>query len=292
MFGLGSFRLIFGVISVSWAAACQLVAQGEGQNGISEANAVFNSLQSDCSAPEAVKLPQADEFQQLLQEANAGSAEASYEVADRYSKGSGFDGNEEKAFEYYKKAADQGLAKAQLAVGYSYDFGKGVEVNHEEAAKWYSLAARPASSHAQYRLGVMYQTGIGVEKDMNEAIRWLSLAADSQYPYAYSRLGDIYRDSEGAFSAPSKAQEMYLRGAVSGERYSQVKLGLLYEEGIGVEQSNDNAFIWYKVAELLGSPSGKQNAEMISEDMDLNNLDELVSKAKLCIETKYSECPS
>jgi|Transcript_13376 TPR repeat protein len=288
----GAFQSMLGVVSIFCVTACQLAAQSEAQNEISDAEVAVSSSRSDGGVSEAIKLPQADEFQQLLQEANAGSAEASYEVADRYSKGSGFADNEEKAFEYYKKAADQGLAKAQLAVGYSYDFGKGVEVNHEEAVKWYSLAARPASSNAQYRLGVMYQTGVGVEKDMNEAIRWLSLAADSKFPYAYPRLGDIYRDSEGAFSAPSKAQEMYLRGAVGGEQYSQVKLGLLYEEGIGVQQSNDNAFIWYKVAELLGSPSGKQNAEIISADMDSSKLDDLVSEAQLCIETKYSACPN
>ena len=83
MFGSSTFQLIFGVISVLCMTACQLAAQGEEQNGVSEAEAVFNSLQSDGRAPDAVKLPQADEFQQLLQEANAGSAEASYEVADR-----------------------------------------------------------------------------------------------------------------------------------------------------------------------------------------------------------------
>ena len=78
---------------------------------------------------------------ELKQRAEAGDADAQFELGMCYYNGDDVKENEEVAVLWFQKSAEQGYAKAQSALGECYNYGNGVELNYTEAAKWWRLAA-------------------------------------------------------------------------------------------------------------------------------------------------------
>jgi hypothetical protein len=76
-----------------------------------------------------------------------------------------------------KKNADAGDAEAQYNLGLMYAKGGGVPKDFTEAVKWYRKAADQGHADAQKSLGNMYYKGEGVPKDGVEASKWLRKAA-------------------------------------------------------------------------------------------------------------------
>lgn len=75
----------------------------------------------------------------------------------------GFDKDEAKKIEFYKKGAafaDQGSAAAQHCRGVCYLMGYGVDENEKESVKWFQKAAEQGLAPAQHGLGFCYMTGI------------------------------------------------------------------------------------------------------------------------------------
>lgn len=80
--------------------------------------------------------------ERLRSKAQAGSAEAEFELATRYFNGlRGAETNLSEAATWYRKAAEQGLAAAQSGLGRCYFHGYGVESNAAEAVNWFRKAA-------------------------------------------------------------------------------------------------------------------------------------------------------
>ena len=67
----------------------------------------------------------------------------------------GLQQDNEKAFEWWKKAAKQGVAHAQCNLGFMYHNGHGVDVNYKKAIEWYEKAAKQGYAEAQSDLGGM-----------------------------------------------------------------------------------------------------------------------------------------
>lgn len=59
--------------------------------------------------------------------AEAGDAEAQFQLGQMYALGHGFKQNFNSALEWYEKAAAQGNAKARTALGLLYYYGAGIE---------------------------------------------------------------------------------------------------------------------------------------------------------------------
>ncbi len=78
--------------------------------------------------------------------AEAGDAQAQFDLAERFHDGLGVAKDYYLAAEWFRKAADQGHAQAQCNLGMMYVIGRGVVRNHAEAYKWLTLAAN--SGHA------------------------------------------------------------------------------------------------------------------------------------------------
>ena len=76
------------------------------------------------------------------------------------------------------KKAEAGDAEAQFEVGKAYDLGEGVEKDLAQAAVWYKKSASQGNMKAQNNLGLAYKNGEGVEKDLNEATKWLKKSAE------------------------------------------------------------------------------------------------------------------
>ncbi len=73
--------------------------------------------------------------------------------------------------------ADAGDADAANTVGVQYEMGLSVVYNYNEAMKWYRRAAQGGSVAALYNIGSMYEWGFGVPRDTGEAVRWYEQAA-------------------------------------------------------------------------------------------------------------------
>ena len=111
--------------------------------------------------------------------ADAGQADAQYNVGLMYRTGQGVAQDYREAMRWYAKAAAQGHAKAQTGLGAGYRKGHGVDQDDAFAFKWTSLGAAQGNANAQRGLATMYATGQGTPRDDVKALMWLMLAVKS-----------------------------------------------------------------------------------------------------------------
>src|SRR5690606_1658456 len=86
--------------------------------------------------------------------ADAGDAEAQFELARAYEKGIGVSQNGALASKYYQKATDQGHAKAAYYRGDLYAKGKLVPMDKALAKQLYEISAQNGYDRARKKLAV------------------------------------------------------------------------------------------------------------------------------------------
>ena len=77
------------------------------------------------------------EIDALRARAEAGDAEAQYDLGVRYANGLGVPEDEAEAMRWYRLAADQGHAGGQSALAGMYADGRGVPQDDAEAVRWF-----------------------------------------------------------------------------------------------------------------------------------------------------------
>lgn len=117
--------------------------------------------------------------------AEAGDAEAQYNLAILYRSGHGVEKDLDQSRLWLLQAAKQGIAAAQYRLGYMYDTGEGAEQSDNYAFLWYRKAAEQGHPKAQTNLGVLYANGSGVAQDLKLAYVWFNLAAAQGYAPAF-----------------------------------------------------------------------------------------------------------
>jgi TPR repeat protein len=128
---------------------------------------------------------------QLRKKAEAGDAEAQYNLAGMYAKGWGVPQDDKEAVKWLRLAADQGGSDAQFGLGMSYAYGNGVPRDDKEAVKWLRKAADQGYALAQSSLGVMYCYGKGVPQDYVQSYAWYNLAGANGYADAKLLKADL-----------------------------------------------------------------------------------------------------
>ena len=153
---------------------------------------------------------QAGDFATALQEwmplAEAGDADAQYNLGVMYNEGDGVLQDYKEAVKWYRLAAEQGHASAQNNLGTMYDTGEGVIQDYKEAIKWYRLVAEQGHASAQNNLGTMYYAGNGVLQDNVMSHMWYNIASAN----GHEKAGE-WRDERAGLMTPediSKAQAM------------------------------------------------------------------------------------
>lgn len=119
---------------------------------------------------------------ETLRKANAGDAEAQYDIANCYKFGwDGAEKNDEKYIYWLEKAANGGNTEASYDLGENYLFGKhGLPEDKEKYLKWCKKAAfngkevYDGKTQACLSLGLYYK-----DIDRQEAIYWLKKAMDT-----------------------------------------------------------------------------------------------------------------
>lgn len=103
-------------------------------------------------------------------------------------------GEYQKAAYWYGQAAQAGIANAQYNMGTLYFNGEGVPQDYAKAHEWFERAAQRDNQYAEFQLGMTYYTGQGVPKDPAKEIYWYEKAARQGLPAAAFNLGVIYNN--------------------------------------------------------------------------------------------------
>ncbi|MCL2076384.1 MAG: sel1 repeat family protein [Betaproteobacteria bacterium] len=134
---------------------------------------------------------------ELTRMAEAGDANAQFDLGSRYSLGQGVPQDYRQAFNWYRKAAEQGHDGAQNNLGSMYDRGNGVPQSLQQAIYWWRKAAAQGSPPSQYLLGTAYANGRGVPQNYRQAVSWYQKAAEQGFSPAQLNLGNMYANGEG-----------------------------------------------------------------------------------------------
>jgi TPR repeat protein len=113
---------------------------------------------------------------ELAKRAEAGDADAQFDVARCYLGGKGVARDEKEAVKWYRKAAGRGDAYGEFLLGVAYECGVGVKRDYERAVEMYQKSAERGSVYGQCFLGSCYEEGFGVEKNEVLAKMWYAAA--------------------------------------------------------------------------------------------------------------------
>lgn len=81
------------------------------------------------------------------------------------------------AFQYLLELAEAGNAEAQYELGGFYHWGRITAADFTKARTWYERAAKQGNVDAMLGLAVIYGHGQGVPQDKAASFRWLVLAS-------------------------------------------------------------------------------------------------------------------
>jgi TPR repeat protein len=154
----------------------------------------------------------------------------------------------------YRALAEKGNVGAQKRLGYLYEIGAGVERDWLVAAEWYGKAAEAGDDGAAAALGFIGRNWVKVNSGGNQIVYALvEKAAKMGNPRAQFSLGLMnYRIGDLSFDQTTgnldEALLWYRRAAEQGDVDAEIVLALAYAKGIGVGQSEIEAYKWYEIA--------------------------------------------
>lgn len=164
--------------------------------------------------------------------AEAGNADAEYNLGTMYSDGHGVPRNEREAQAWWEKAANQGQADAEFSLGFMLLNGAGdgpnaVAANPQAGLPWLEKAAAQGHASAQYFLGYVYWSGMTVPADPEKALDYSLRAAEQGRADAEYQAGTILANQRGAQNAIEayKWLELAARQNYPGAAQSRDRLG-------------------------------------------------------------------
>lgn len=137
------------------------------------------------------------ELDDLIRRAEAGEAEAQYELGVCYAEGRDVPRDLEQTALWMGRAAEQNHAQAQYELAQMHRLGVFGQVNIEESARLARLAAEGGHMLAAVDLGKCLRSGTGVERNAEEAARWYRIAADAGVPEGILNLANCYKVGDG-----------------------------------------------------------------------------------------------
>lgn len=170
----------------------------------------------------------------LLSESN--NVIALYDLGKLYSMEKSGLKDDEKSFEFYKKAL-QGFIQIELTakkvkpylqyqIGMMYFKALGYPVDNKNAAEYFEKSAELGNQYAKRLLAFEYISGKNLGQDIDKGISLLTECADSGDSFSCYKLGNLYLKGEIVNQDLDKA-EKYLLSAEDNE-FTQYALGKLY----------------------------------------------------------------
>jgi TPR repeat protein len=177
----------------------------------------------------------------LLEQSNAGKAEASAGLARLLYLGVLFARDKREAARLFLKAAEAGHVQSMTNYALLAKDGIGVAQSDSEAARWFLRAAEAGNDAAMANLAAVYETGRGATKDAAEAARWYRRAADAGNVIAMNRLALMYETGRGVTKDDAEAARLLRSASDKGLSDATSKLADLYMQGRGVAKDADEA---------------------------------------------------
>jgi len=191
--------------------------------------------------------------------ADAGQAEAQFDLGVLYAQGKGVQRDLTMAERWYRKAAEQGNAEAEFALGQMYSRGWGVPRDEADALRWFQMASSPDADGPSTDWSVI--DGYGVQQDQKQAAYWYELAAQKGHAEAQFNLGRLYATGKGVPHDEEQAVRWVRAAASQGYAPAQADLGKRYASGLGIGQDTRRAYFWMTLAYLHGEKNEKARAE-------------------------------
>lgn len=169
------------------------------------------------------------------------SAEQGFAEAQLFLGDYCFNEDEEKSFNYYKRAADGGSVKTQYRAYYAYKNAEGTEENKEEEFKYLKMGADNGHVKCQHSLGKFYK-----DTDSTESFKYFLLAAAQGCRKSQLAVACMYKDGIGIEKDLKKAFKYFKHLAdVRNCELSKHQVALCYEKGLGTEIDSKKAFEYY-----------------------------------------------
>jgi TPR repeat protein len=147
----------------------------------------------------------------LRARAEAGDAEAAFELGCACREGSGAEGADaDAALHWFRVAAERGHAEAQVELAFLHDMGVGVQQDAAAATRLYGLAAEQGHAFAQCRYALRLAEGVGIERDRRRMVHWLAQAARQREGEALQQLGRVLAGGIGVRRDPVGAQVLFV----------------------------------------------------------------------------------
>jgi TPR repeat protein len=229
--------------------------------------------------------------------ADAGQAEAQFQLGDCYSMGRGCSRNSPQAVRLWMLAAEQGHVQAAYALGLAFRQGDGIQADLGQAVTWFEKAAAAGHAKAQWNLGGIYISGgEGVPQDLKRAFQYCQQSAEQGFAPGQASLGLLYsrmgktalaehwlrkaaeqgdaeacfnlamllRSSTGSTGSTDETElilQCLMEAAAQGLSEAQFKLGLMFATGDGVLADPVEAHKWLLIALQARHPLARQNVD-------------------------------
>jgi hypothetical protein len=192
-------------------------------------------------------------LQKLIKSAEAGDAEAQYNLGQAYEYGEFDKVDLAQAMGWYEKAALQGYVYAQFKLSIFYEEGKACVVDFKAAYSWAEQAARQGLTHAQKRVSAFLSSGKGAERDLQKAAYWekesLIREAKEGSVAALFHLGNfLIQGRTGYPKDTQKAMGCFIKSAQGGYKDAMLRLADIYEKGVEATRDEAAAVTWYERA--------------------------------------------
>lgn len=188
------------------------------------------------------------DIEEILSDAQAGNADAQYEIGYRYYYGEGLEQDYSIAYKWFEKAAEQGIEEAIEILGEMYicEFG-GITLDNVRALQWYLKSMENSDPPSQTKIGTYFYDGEWFPQDYAKAIEWYEKAAIQDYAPAQFFLGRMYYIGTGINRDLEKGAEYFLEAAKNGYLLAQIFVGKIYYYGEGMNKDNIKAYAWSKL---------------------------------------------
>ncbi len=154
---------------------------------------------------------------------------------------------------------------------------KNKEINDEKAFEWFKKAAKLGSSESEYATALCYYEGKGVVQNDKFAFEWAKKSADQNFSEAFCLLGNLYRDGRGVEQNDKRALEYYEKAVADGVINARPKKRDMLLTGKGIENYDERR---KAIKDYINDVSNKLTrganhlVETLEEKCPLNNNDE------------------
>ncbi|HKT32177.1 MAG TPA: hypothetical protein VJS89_06775 [Gammaproteobacteria bacterium] len=152
-------------------------------------------------------------------------------------------------FQQVNAAAVKGDLKAEVCLGSLYATGMGVPYDNQKAFEWYKKAAAQGFPPGIEAEAGAYQRGLGVTQNPKRALVMYHKLVDHGYLAAAIDIGVYYMsDDWGVRRDYAKAVQWYLKAAAAGDSMAEARMGMMYNGGWGVKRNPVQAAQWLSKA--------------------------------------------